>query len=225
MAEPAIDTRPAFTEHAARRALVHACRLGGLRSDGADLIRLGSNAVFRLDRDTIARVAPAIGARESAETQIAVSRWLASTGYPAVRAVDVEQPVEADGRIVTFWESVAPETVYAPISDVAALIRRLHELPTPPDLALPDLRPFGRTDDPLPEFDGLDPDDAAFLRERFAWARRTFPTLTFPLGYGVIHGDANVGNVLVDEHGQAVLIDLDSFSIGPRDGRGARVAY
>ena len=44
-----------------------------------------------------------------------------------------------------------------------------------------------------------------------------FPTLDFPLGVGVIHGDANVGNVLLDEHGQAVLIDLDSFSIGPRE--------
>ena len=34
---------------------------------------------------------------------------------------------------------------------------------------------------------------------------------------GVIHGDANVGNVLLDERGQAVLIDLDSFSMGPRE--------
>ena len=146
-----------------------------------------------------------------------MARWLASVGYPAVRATAVDQPVEANGRIVTFWESIAPETVYAPIGDVAALIRRLHGLSAPPDLVLPDLRPFGRPDDPVPAFEGLDPDDAVFLRERFEWGRRTFPKLPFVLGTGVIHGDANVGNVLVDERGQAVLIDLDNFSIGPRE--------
>ena len=217
MAEPAIGVREAFTETSARRALTRACHLAGLRPDGAELIRLGSNAVFRLDGETIARVAPTQGAWASSERQIAVSRWLASVGYPAVRAVDVEQPVEADGRIVTFWESVAPETVYAPISDVAALIRRLHELSEPADVALPDLKPFGHAEDPVPVFEGLDPEDAAFLRERFVWARQTFPTLPFVLDSGVIHGDANVGNVLVDERGQAVLIDLDNFSNGPRE--------
>jgi aminoglycoside phosphotransferase (APT) family kinase protein len=41
--------------------------------------------------------------------------------------------------------------------------------------------------------------------------------MKFPLGVGVIHGDANVGNVLLDSEGDPVLIDLDSFSIGPRE--------
>jgi len=32
-----------------------------------------------------------------------------------------------------------------------------------------------------------------------------------------VHGDASVGNALVDERGRAVLIDLDSVSVGPRE--------
>ncbi len=48
-------------------------------------------------------------------------------------------------------------------------------------------------------------------------ARARSPRWTFRSGCGVIHGDANVGNVLLDTDGQAVLIDLDSFSIGPRE--------
>src|SRR3954454_1028706 len=217
MAESAIDVGKAFTETSGRRALLQACQHAGLAADRAQLIRVGSNAVFRLDAETIARVAPSTAAWENAVRQMAVARWLASTGFRAVRATPVEQPVEADGRVVTFWESVAPETVYAPIEQVAELIRRLHALDAPQGLDLPALQPFGPADGPVPSFDGLDAEDAALLRERFAWARRTFSTLDFRLGTGVIHGDANVGNVLLDEQGRAVLIDLDSFAIGPRE--------
>ena len=34
---------------------------------------------------------------------------------------------------------------------------------------------------------------------------------------GVIHGDASIGNVLRDYHGNPVVIDLDGFAIGPRE--------
>ena len=217
MAGLSIDFQDALTVEAARRALTRACQRVGLSANGAELIRLGSNAVFRIVGDVVARVAPSTVARGNAVRQAKVSRWLNSIGYPATRAASVEQPVEADGRMVTFWESVAPKTVYAPIEQVAELIRRLHELVAPPSLDLPELQPFGIFGDPVPSFDGLDADDAAYLRERFEWARRTFPVLDLPLARGVIHGDANVGNVLVDMDGRPVLIDLDSFSVGPRE--------
>jgi Ser/Thr protein kinase RdoA (MazF antagonist) len=210
-------TTSAFTEHAARRALVKACEQIGLDADAAELIRMGSNAVFRLDPEIIARVAPSSSLRDNAQKQIDVARWLESVGYPATRAVDVPQPVEADDRVLTFWRSVAAETIYAPIGDVAALVRRLHDLSPPPDLALPDLCPFGPISAPLPEFQGLSDGDARYLCSRIEWARTEFPSLSFELPSGVIHGDANVGNVLVGSAGQAVLIDLDGFATGPRE--------
>lgn len=206
-----------FTEESARAAMEAACSAAGVDGAKADLIRLGSNGVFRVDANVIARVAPSLDLFANAGKQVAVARWLESTDYPATRALHVEQPVTAEGRVVTFWESVAPETVYAPIADVAALVRRLHELDPPADLALPGLAPFGGTDNPLPDFPGLAHEEATYLRERYTWARETFSQLPFALPRGVIHGDANVGNVLVDEQGNAVLIDLDSFSIGPRE--------
>jgi hypothetical protein len=208
----------AFTESAARRALTKACEVAGIRANDAKLVRLGSNAVFRLNAETIARVAPSLAARANATKQIAVARWLRSLDYPATRATSIDQPVEADGRIVTFWESVAPETVYAAIDQVANLVRRLHDLPPPgAALFLPEVEPFGAQDDMVPLFPGLNDFDAIILSDRYRWARTTFATMKFPLGRGVIHGDANVGNVLLDTRGQAVLIDLDSFSIGPRE--------
>ncbi|WP_246632315.1 aminoglycoside phosphotransferase family protein [Pseudonocardia nigra] len=209
-------TRP-FTEQAARQALTRACQLAGINARPVELIRMGSNAVFRLKGALIARVAPSVKLLANAEKQIEVARWLESVDYPAARASAVAQPVEAEGRVVTFWESVAHATVYAPIGDVAALIRRLHALPLSADIELPELRPFGSPDEELPLFSGLPPTDAHFLRQRIEWARETFPLLPFVLPRGPVHGDANVGNVICDDQGRPVLIDLDAFAMGPRE--------
>lgn len=206
-----------FTEATAREALEVACVLAGVNASGFELIRLGSNGVFRVDAHVIARVAPSLSLMENAKKQVEVARWLDTVHYPVTRALRVDQPLEAVGRVVTFWESVALETRYAPITDVAVLIRRLHELEPPAALTLPELSPFGEPDDPLPDLPDVPAGDAAYLRERYAWARETFPRLPFALPRGVVHGDANVGNILVDEQGTAVLIDLDGFSIGPRE--------
>lgn len=219
MAEVATDQHGlgAFTDASARRALTHACQAVGLDARSAQLVRLGSNAVYRLDGDVVARVAPSADLFLNAVKQIKVARWLASVDYPATRACVVDQPVEAEGRVVTFWESISRETVYAPIRDVAALIKRLHALPAPEGIDLPELLPFGSPGDALPTFTDLPDADADFLRDRIAWARSAFSALPFVLPKGPIHGDANVGNVICDDRGRAVLIDLDSFASGPRE--------
>lgn len=216
MAELAAETDE-FTESAALAALTRACQSVGLDADGASLIRLGSNAVFRLDSEVVARVAPSERLLSNAVKQISVARWLEHVGYPATRAIDVPQPRIADRRVVTFWLSISKETVYAPLRAVGELIRGLHDLPAPSGLELPRLMPFGSPADELPAFPGLPDADADYLRSRIEWARAEFPTLPFALTPGVIHGDANVGNVLCDDDGTAVLIDLDSFSFGPRE--------
>ncbi len=206
-----------FTDDAARQALTRACHFAGVDARQVELIRMGSNAVYRVDGDVIARVAPTARLLANAAKQIGVARWLEAVDYPATRACGVTQPVEAEGRVVTFWKSVSRETVYAPIHEVAALIKRLHLMAPPADVELPELQPFGRLDDHLPAFAGLPAADAQFLRQRIDWARDAFPRLPFALPPGPIHGDANVGNVIRDDHGRAVLIDLDSFATGARE--------
>ena len=47
--------------------------------------------------------------------------------------------------------------------------------------------------------------------------RDSYAELEFVLPQGVIHGDASIGNVLRDLQGNAVVIDLDGFAIGPRE--------
>ena len=206
-----------LTAESAARALRTAGVEVGLSTDGAQLIRLGSNAVFRLPGNVIARVARSADMFENAQKQVDVAGWLEVQHFPAVRALDVRQPIVAEQRVVTFWHSESDEEAYAPIGEVADLIRRLHALDEPTDIRLPSLRPFGRSDDPLPSFAGLSTGDAEYLRGRLAEARRKFDTLDYALPRGVVHGDANVGNVIVANDGRPVLIDLDSFSNGPRE--------
>lgn len=210
------SARP-FTDESAREALAQACELSGLGVRSAELIRMGSNAVYRLEGDVVARIAPSTRLLPNARKQIDVARWLEASGYPATRATSVEQPVEADGRVVTFWESISRDEIYAPIHDVGVLIRRLHHMVAPSGLDLPELRPFGAMDEELPRLAGLSAADAEFLRGRIEWARTSFADLPFALPEGPVHGDANVGNVICDDRGRAVLIDLDSFAFGPRE--------
>ena len=45
-----------------------------------------------------------------------------------------------------------------------------------------------------------------------------YASFEFVLPQGVIHGDANIGNELHDREGNPVVIDLDGFAIGPKNG-------
>lgn len=211
------DQAVALTEVTAKHVLQAACEKVGLDPAAAELIRIGSNAVYRLKEPVIVRIARDGDSLESARRQVAVARWLEAEGYPATRALHVDQPVETEDRVVTFWESVSEKEEYAPINQVADLIRRLHELEAPLSLVLPEKQPFAKLDSQLASLDNLDPPDADFLRQRIDDLRAQYESLDFVLRPGVIHGDANVGNVILDRLGDAVLIDLDSFCTGPRE--------
>lgn len=215
----AVTNNPnALTEHEAWLVLESACRQGGLTSDGAELVRIGSNAVYRLrDQPVIVRISRD-GAMEDAQRQVSVSRWLAGEDYPATRALDIDQPLVARGRVVTLWESASEGTAYARLEQVGGLLRWLHSLTPPEGLDLPEKRPFDDDiGDRLAYLDGLDESDASYLRERLTDVQRRYESLGFPLPAGVIHGDANIGNVILDRDGEPVVIDLDGFCIGPRE--------
>lgn len=211
------EAESGFTEEMAQQALVIACERAGLDPAGSELIRIGSNAVYRLRESVIVRIARDAGEAGNARKQVAVARWLESQGYPATRVLEVEQPIIVDQRPVTFWESASEKEEFAAIDQVAQVIRRLHELDAPVDLELPEKQPFGDIMSRLANLDAIDPADAQFLRERVGELQERYARLNFALQPGVIHGDANVGNVIKDRYGEPLLIDLDSFCVGPRE--------
>ncbi|GAA2690672.1 MULTISPECIES: aminoglycoside phosphotransferase family protein [Actinosynnema] len=210
---PSRSTSP-LTSAEAERVLTTACRQVDLDPTDAELLRIGSNAVYRLRTPVIVRIAQANEDEAGARRQVAVARWLAAVDYPATRALRVKQPVKTDGGLVTFWESASEREDYAPITQVARLIRELHELP-PPHLDLPAFEPFTQTLTDIEQHTGKEKLD--FLKESLEKLKAEYALLTFPLPAGVIHGDANVGNVILDRDGNPLLIDLDNFAIGPRE--------
>lgn len=201
-----------------RDVLERACAAAGLDADGARLLRVGSNAVYRLKAPIIARVSrPGADAGHVRRT-VAVARWLKSAGYPAVRVVDVDQPVAVDGQMVTFWEAVSEDgDQYASVAEVAEVLLRLHQLTAPADLHLPELAPFANAPRRIETNTWLTPEDRAFLITTLAQMRAAYAELEFTLPPGVIHGDASIGNVLRDTSGNPVVIDLDGFAVGPRE--------
>lgn len=198
-----------------RALLQEACAARGLDAAGARLLRLGSNAVYRLEAPVVVRVGRPDADNAAVHQTVAVARWLASVGYPAVRAIDVDQPCIISGHAVTFWEALTDE--YATIDEVADVLARLHKLEAPASLHLPELDPFVNADKRIAGSDWLSPDDREFMTGELARLREEYARLEFVLPHGVIHGDASIGNVLHDFDGKPVVIDLDDFCTGPRE--------
>lgn len=199
-----------------REALRQACAIAGLDADGARLLRLGSNAVYRLKAPVVARVSrPGTDIGHARQT-VGVARWLESAGFPAVRVIGVDQPVVTDGYVITFWQAVSEDgDQYASTSEIAGVLARLHQLVAPETLHLPPLAPFANAARRIGASTWLSPGDRSFLTATLAATRDAYENLEFVLPRGVIHGDASVGNVLLDSRGSPVLIDLDGFAFGP----------
>ena len=213
----AASTAEPFEERSARVALEEACAAAGLGPVGAELIRLGENAVFRLQsQDVIARVGRSAAKAPDVERQLAVSRWLAANDVPAVRALDVAQPVIVRDRVVAFWESADDGVRYGSTDDLGRILRRLHGLSRPPELELPMLAPFATARARIAVVP-ISEADRRYLSERADELEVAFNGLQFGAPDVVLHGDANVGNLILDRRDRAVLSDLDSFSIGPRE--------
>ncbi|NJQ00833.1 phosphotransferase enzyme family protein [Streptomyces zingiberis] len=218
--ESGTDQREHFTEETAGAALRSACESAGLDAAGAELLRLGSNAVYRLVASpVIVRIARDRDSLEEMERAVRVARWLAEEDFPAVRLVPgVGQPATVDGHVVTFWENVQDREEYATLEELADLLRRLHWLKEPESLGLPYFDPFAKVWTSLRNLRGVvDEKDRSFLEERAQRLSKEYDRLDFVLPFGLIHGDANIGNVLRHRNGQAVLIDLDGVALAPRE--------
>ncbi|MFB6887895.1 phosphotransferase family protein [Kitasatospora sp. NPDC056327] len=197
---------------ASRTLLARACALAGVGAAGATLIRAGENVLWRLPGGLVARIGRE-GQTAAAARELAVARWLARCGVPAVRPLErVPGPVAPDGRPVTFWEELPPHRPGTP-AELAPLLRRLHGLPVP-DLPLGRLDPFVR----LPErIDGavtLDGEQRDWLRERLAGLRAAWADRPAGPPEAVLHGDAWGGNLAVTS-GTHYLLDFERTSLGP----------
>lgn len=211
------DATAEFTSSALAAVLDEACERAGLSSAGAELLRLGENAIFGLASDpVVVRIARSADRIPRVRKELCVARWLWAGGVPAVRvADDIEQPLIVDGHPVSFWRTVTGGEPRPEQADLARLLAGFHALPDCP-CELEAFDPLGPSLARLEVADDVRPEDRGFLRERCAEMARQYGELTFARPVGPIHGDAHTGNLLTDE-GQVVIGDFESSAIGPRE--------
>ncbi|MEU9662682.1 aminoglycoside phosphotransferase family protein [Streptomyces chartreusis] len=197
----------------ARTVLEAACAIAGFDPAHAEPVRIAENEIWRLPgQQVIVRIARP-GQAAPAQREVRVARWLAENNVPVVRLIDVPQPIEADGRPVTFWGELPPQE-HGTVEDVAQLLRQLHALPAP-EIELGYVDPFVRIKERLKAARTLDEADRAWLQGLHqdlgaAWAER-------PAGRPdcAVHGDAWPGNLVRLVGGGRMIMDLERFALGP----------
>jgi Ser/Thr protein kinase RdoA (MazF antagonist) len=206
-----------FSSLAVLPVLGEACARAGLRGEGAELLRLGENAIYQLAAaPVVVRIARSADRLPQVEKELCIARWLAAHDVPAVRVYEeVGQPLLIDGHPVTFWHLVTGGDPTPTHIDLARLLKAFHTARDCP-CELPSFDPLQTPQARLTEAVGVDHDDREFLRARCAELSNQLQHLSFALPRGPIHGDAHTNNLLTDR-GQVVLLDFESSAVGPRE--------
>ncbi len=195
----------------------------------AEVLRLHSNAVFALpSADLVIRIAGNPDARERIADSVRITRWLSGHGFPCVAPANITgQPFTVQGKVVSAWRlehtaSRPPGTA----TDLARLLRDLHERPLPAD-------PPDHLDNPLagvaeavsrtPE--AMTGEDQSWLMARIGELREQWQHLTFPHPPCLIHGDAHPNNLMRLSSGRVIIGDWDHVSVGPREWDLVQVHY
>ncbi|TQS30484.1 aminoglycoside phosphotransferase family protein [Microbispora sp. KK1-11] len=219
---------PAPLAEEAFGVLREVCARIGVDARGARLMRLRSNAVFKLrgsmvggdtaGGELVVRIATAPDALTRLPVVVAVARWLADRGFPTVRPADeiADQPIVHDGRVVTFWRYV-PSLGRPTTRQLGRVLRSLHREPVPP-VGLRTLT------DPLAEVRHAVEHRAEVLTAtQRSWLSDRIEELTgrwrdLDTGSPVLlHGDAWIDNLLRCQDGHVVLCDWDGVAVGPRE--------
>ncbi|GGP72610.1 aminoglycoside phosphotransferase [Saccharothrix coeruleofusca] len=157
----------------------------------------------------------------AARTVLAVTRWLAERGYPLALPLAGTDAVLVSGRTVTFWRYYL-QLDHPPLDSavLGELVRRLHQVRECP-IRLPRWRALDSLErgvaDPQTS-SVLSAEDRTWLLQRIPRLRDELDAITWPLGTGLIHGDAWAGNLLWDPASSTALLgDWDSVAWGPRE--------
>ncbi|WNV89693.1 aminoglycoside phosphotransferase family protein [Umezawaea sp. Da 62-37] len=194
--------------------LERAARSQGLDSRDLEVIRNGSHLVCKLPGGVVARVGQH-GTQKSAYREVAASHWLGDHGLPTVKAVNtLLQPTVVDGHPVTWWEFLPSHRPATP-AELGSVLHILHNLPRPAGLDIPKLDPFVKISQQIGATKALSQSDQDWISKKLDELQRNYAHIEWRSPYKLIHGDAWQGNVAVSTEGQAILLDLESVSLGP----------
>ena len=206
---------PAQRVPVSRRSLFHACQFAGLDTLGAVHLRSQSNETWLLPGPrVVVRMSLRADIAADAPRMMALVQWLVRNDLPVAPPwPPCPGPIALPGaRVATFWKALeVPER-----RDYAALghlLRQLHAAPLPADPALPTLDPVALASRILAEDVDRWGMRRSYAKQRIAELADAVRDQAWPLAAGLLHGDAHIGNVLLDE-GRPVLSDWDSMMVG-----------
>ena len=193
----------------ARRTATDVVGRLGVTGVSLDVMRVGTSLLFASSADGVLVRVEDRGDTTSARRQVAVGRYLAECGVPAVVPLDdIDQPVVTDAGAVTLWrlEHLVPGEVDP--ATLGTLARHLHGATTNAGADLPTLDPLGAVRRQLATAGVSILDDVvADLATRWSGFATATPT-------ALVHGDLHPGNVLMTRRGP-VLADLELAGVGP----------
>jgi hypothetical protein len=183
--------------------LRQACLAAGLDAGKATLLHHSSNAVYLLPTErAVARVTFGSQALPRALNTQIITRWLVDAErFPATEPLPGTSPIAVDDvSVVSFWTYYPqPESRSSPTSaHLADLLYQLHHAGEPPaQLApwIPLVSLHSTLTDPKLSA-ALSDDERKWLLGRIAEVRDEIDGLHWPLGKGLIHGDAWAENLL-----------------------------
>jgi hypothetical protein len=204
------------TYAAQENAIREACRALGLSAHGMTPLRRHATSVYLLPQEGIvARVSP-WDQREAVARSVALTRWLADQGLAVTETINVPQPIEYPPYTITFWTHYPQPDGPPPSAEhLGGLLRQLHALPAPP-VKLPPYQPLATLQETMHQSTALSASDRRWLQEAISEALDAYSYLEFPLGEGLVHGDAYPGNTLWNGR-NALLGDWDEAAFGPRE--------
>jgi Ser/Thr protein kinase RdoA (MazF antagonist) len=209
----------------AGRLAFTACAAARIEPTSVELIRFGTNAVYRLSGTPwILRLRRPGTSPDAITHQLSLAEWLIEHGYPANRPADGKGVVQdgLEGAVASFWEwADADAASRIDLPTFGRLLREFHTLTDAYENAtiFPRWAPLDRIAHQLADAHGssfLEPGDLSLLESWTARLGARVAEVSWELAPGLLHGDAHTGNVLVTPSGP-VVIDLDLLSVGPRE--------
>ncbi|HEX6404747.1 MAG TPA: phosphotransferase [Pseudonocardiaceae bacterium] len=195
------------------------CAQAGLPVSRLELLRFGSNAVFGVDEAHVLRIMRPTTSEADVRREIELVREFGRLDVPSARlAGDVAaQPLRALDCLGTVWERLTEPDRDHVYRALGQLVRIFHQRTTELQVPLQPWRQLALSDRRLAQLrDHYAAEDVRLLTQ---WSQRIAGDLDQvkpALPAGVIHGQAEIGNVLM-RAGQPVLIDFEQVSIGPRE--------
>ncbi len=208
-----------WTDTDARRVATAMCELAGLRRHEPELLRFGSNAVFGIGEAHVLRVMRPTTNEADVHREIDLVHEFARLDIPTAQLAEIpaQQPLKARNCLGTVWQRLGEpdrDDLYRPLGQLLHIFhQRTAELRVP----LEPWCPLVSSNRRLVDLGGRYATEEITMLTR--WSERIAVELDQVqpvLPGGVIHGQAEVGNVLF-RAGHPVFIDFEQVAIGPRE--------